>query len=45
MVREVTDQGPAQVELPEAYAVDVPANDHRSITLSADRLRTAPEGV
>ena len=44
MVREVTDQGAGFVELPAAYAVDVPANGRTEFILGADRLRTASEG-
>jgi hypothetical protein len=44
MVREVTDQGVNFVEMPPAYAVDVPANGRSELILGADRLRTATEG-
>ena len=44
MVREVSDQGAGFVEMPVAYAVDVPANGRTEFILGADRLRTAVAG-
>jgi hypothetical protein len=44
VVREIGDQGVAQMELPSAYAVDLPAGGSKLVTLGADRARTDADG-
>ncbi len=44
MVREVSNDGVNQQELPSAYPVDIPGGGARTVTLGADRMRTAPGG-